>query len=104
MARKAARTAPEPPPGPLRLLTGRRYDKDVGLAQRRKMDMDRLIAVIESLRNRQPLAARHRDHALTGDWIGFRECHVAPDWLLIYHVEGDRLFLDRLGSHADLFG
>ena len=48
---------------------------------------------------------RNRDHALTGDYIGFRECHIRPDWLLVYRVDGDalELFLFRTGTHSDLF-
>jgi mRNA interferase YafQ len=51
-----------------------------------------------------PLDERFRDHALIGDWKGFRECHIQPDWLLIYRIEGDELQLARTGSHAQLFG
>ena len=53
----------------------------------------------------QTLPERNRDHALTGDYIGFRECHIRPDWLLVYRVDGDalELFLFRTGTHTDLF-
>jgi mRNA interferase YafQ len=47
--------------------------------------------------------ARHRDHALTGDWKGFRDCHIQPDWVLIYSVDDEALYLTRTGSHSDLF-
>jgi len=66
------------------------------------------IAILAALANDQPLADRHRDHALTGDWKNHRECHVRPDLLLIYkkqgNTEGGFLFLTRLGSHGELFG
>jgi len=96
---------PEPPmPPPLKVSVTKRYVKDAERARKRKLDIDLLTAVVRQLSSRQPLAGRHRDHALTGDWNGFRECHIRPDWLLIYHVDGDRLILDRTGSHSDLFG
>lgn len=62
--------------------------------------------VLEYLVNEQPLPIRHRDHALSGDYTGFRECHILPDWLLIYKIEEDilTLTLTRTGSHSDLFG
>jgi mRNA interferase YafQ len=51
-----------------------------------------------------PLESKHRDHALSGDWGGHRECHIQPDWLLIYKLDPDELILVRTGSHAHLFG
>ena len=62
--------------------------------------------VLEYLVNEHPLPIRHRDHALSGDYTGFRECHILPDWLLIYKIEEDilTLTLTRKGSHSDLFG
>ena len=65
-------------------------------------DMEKLQAIIGALRNRQPLAPRNRDHALTGEWKGLRECHIEPDWLLIYDRGPDRLELFRTGSHSEL--
>jgi mRNA interferase YafQ len=61
--------------------------------------------VLKALAADQPLEPRHRDHDLTGDWIGYRECHIKPDLLLIYRkVSDDQLILARLGSHSELFG
>jgi mRNA interferase YafQ len=71
--------------------------------QKRGKDPDRLRDVVERLRQRLGLEARHRDHALFGEWQGFRDCHVEPDWLLIYRVEEDQLILARTGTHSDLF-
>lgn len=51
-----------------------------------------------------PLPPRNREHGLTGDLAGCRECHILPDWLLIYRVEGDELYLVRTGTHSDLLG
>jgi mRNA interferase YafQ len=56
--------------------------------------------VVENLRRDQPLATRQRDHALTGNWKDHRECHIKPDWLLIYRLEPGVLVLVRTGSHA----
>ena len=50
-----------------------------------------------------PLPRQYKDHPLTGDWKGFRECHIEPDWLLIYKIDSDDLYLVRTGTHADLF-
>ena len=65
-----------------------------------------LEEVVERLAMGEPLPEKNRDHALTGDWVGHRECHIQPDWLLIYRMEGDVLVLTltRTGSHSDLFG
>ncbi len=62
-----------------------------------------LLAVVEDLANDRPLAEKHRDHALSGNWQDYRECHIKPDWLLIYKLEPERLVLVRTGSHSDLF-
>ena len=61
--------------------------------------------VIDMLANEQPLPEKYKDHALTGDWKGFRECHIQPDWLLIYEINNNELilYLTRTGSHSDLF-
>lgn len=69
------------------------------------LDLDALNAIVDQLAAGQPLPDKNRDHALTGDYIGFRECHIRPDWLLVYRVDGEDLilFLFRTGSHTDLF-
>ena len=61
--------------------------------------------IVDRLARGETLPAKNRDHNLTGDYIGFRECHIQPDWLLIYRTDGDALllFLMRTGTHADLF-
>lgn len=64
-----------------------------------------LEPVLVALATDQPLELRHRDHDLSGEWVGCRECHIKPDLLLIYKKEGDdKLVLARLGSHSELFG
>ena len=82
------------------------FKKDYKLAMRRGLDMEALDAVIASLAMGIPLPEKNRDHALTGNWAGHRECHVSPDWLLIYRIDEDVLVLalTRTGSHSNLFG
>ena len=65
--------------------------------------MAKLGEVIERLRNEEPLEPHHRDHFLTGNYVNHRECHVAPDWLLVYTIEDGILVLTRTGSHSELF-
>jgi len=80
------------------------FKKDYRLAKKRGQNIHLLKDIIIQLANDQLLPEKNRDHALTGDWKGFRECHVAPDWLLVYKKENDILVLTltRLGSHSDL--
>jgi mRNA interferase YafQ len=89
----------------LTLKTTARFRRDYKLAKKRGLDLTLLETVIDTLLAEQPLAPKHRDHALTGDYAGFRECHVLPNWLLIYLVERESLILTaaRTGTHADLF-
>ena len=81
------------------------FGKDLKKAVRRGYDMSLLYAVIDLLETGNPLPPKYRDHALKGDWKGFRECHVAPDWLLVYRIEAGTLILvlQRTGTHSDLF-
>jgi len=72
--------------------------------KRRGKDMAKLAAIVDRLARLEPLAAKHRDHPLSGNWSGCRDCHVEPDWVLIYRVDGDELHLIRTGTHSDLFG
>ena len=82
------------------------FKKDYKLAMNRGMKISLLDAIISELANGNPLPEKNNDHALTGNWLGHRECHVLPNWLLIYRVEGDVLVLtlSRTGTHSDLFG
>lgn len=88
---------------PLRVIYPARFRRDVRRMRRQGANIDRLNAVVTTLAMKQPLAFHHRDHALTGNWRGYRECHIQPDWLLIYRVEDDELQLARTGSHSELF-
>ena len=79
------------------------FKKDVKRLQKRGRDMSLFKDIILRLAARQNLDAKHRDHALVGNFYGTRECHINPDWLLIYRISDDDLILIRTGSHADLF-
>ena len=86
-----------------RITTGSRFRKDVKLAQRRGKDMAKLRALIEMLAAGKPLPERFRDHALKGEFASFRDCHIEPDWLLIYATTTEDLKLVRTGTHEELF-
>ncbi len=81
-----------------------RFRGDFKRCVKRGYDMDLLAAVVDTLRVPAPLPQQNRAHGLTGGWAGYQECHISPDWLLIYQVEGTELRLARTGTHADLFG
>ena len=82
------------------------FRKDYKKAKKRRLPLEKLKEVVDLLAMGQPLPERNRDHALTGDWVGHRECHIQPDWLLTYRVEEDVLVLTmtRTGTHSELFG
>lgn len=86
--------------------TTSQFKKDFKLAMKRGLNIDLLETVIATLALGEPLPDKNKDHALTGNWIGHRECHILPDWLLIYRIEEEVLILTlaRLGTHSDLFG
>ena len=81
------------------------FKKDYKRIVKRGYDMRLLEKVIELLANQKPLPEKNRDHQLSGDYGGCRECHITPDWLLIYEVADEELilYLTRTGSHSDLF-
>ena len=81
------------------------FKKDYKRIVKRGYDMRLLEKVIELLANQKPLPEKNRDHQLSGDYAGCRECHITPDWLLIYEVADEELILSltRTGSHSDLF-
>lgn len=83
-----------------------RFRKEFRLAGRRGRDLELLESVVECLANGHPLPPNLRDHALKGTMEGFRECHLEPDWLLVYRYrqDGQTLELARTGTHSDLFG
>ena len=80
------------------------FRKDVKRAVKRGSDMEKLKAVIVLLIEDAPLDPRYRDHPLKGEWLGYRDLHIEPDWLLLYRVTEAELRLARTGTHSDLFG
>lgn len=82
------------------------FKKDYKLAKRRGLDINLLKGIITKLATGEVLAPKHKDHSLSGDWVGHRECHIQPDWLLVYRYDNDVLVLtlSRTGTHSDLFG
>ena len=85
--------------------TTNQFRKDYKRAYKRGHKLDLLETIIKLLADGKPLPTHNRDHALTGNWGGYRECHITPDWLLIYKIEQDILILTltRTGTHSDLF-
>ncbi len=79
----------------------RSSSSDVERQRKRGKDMAKLQAVIELLCHHRPLEPRHKDHPLAGEWEGYRDCHIEPDWLMIYLPEGGKLILARTGTHSD---
>ena len=81
------------------------FKKDLRRLSMRGMNMDLLDEVITLLRKREPLPEKYNDHSLSGNWKGFRDCHIQPDWVLIYKVDTDTLILTatRTGTHSDIF-
>lgn len=89
----------------LQVIWTSKFKKDYKLAIKRGLNIDLLDDTIRMISANQPLPEEYCDHPLSGNWKGFRECHVAPDWLLIYKVEKNILVLtlSRTGTHSDLF-
>ena len=81
------------------------FKKDYKLMQKRGKDKAKLEAILRVLAVGGTLPPENRDHALSGNYAGFRECHIEPDWLLIYRIDEGvlELFLFRTGKHSDLF-
>lgn len=87
----------------LRAIATSQFRKDYKRAIKHGKDIAKLDDIIRKLATGEPLDIRHRDHALVGNWASFRECHIEPDWLLIYRIESDVLVLTlvRTGTHGD---
>ncbi len=82
-----------------------RFKKDLKLAKKRGYDLNLIEIVVDTLAKGKQLEEKYKDHELIGNYIGCRECHITPDWLLIYEIEDNELFLylTRTGTHSDLF-
>lgn len=87
------------------IVLSNRFRKDLKLAAKRGYNIELLEQVVDTLAKGEALPLKNRDHDLTGNYSGFRECHIQPDWLLVYRIDGDDLilFLSRTGTHSDLF-
>jgi mRNA interferase YafQ len=89
----------------LDIVLSNRFRKDLKLAKKRGLDLDLLDKVVTTLATTQVLDEKYRDHPLSGDYAGFRECHIQSDWLLVYRIDYEEVFLmlSRTGTHSDLF-
>lgn len=88
---------------PLRPGRTNAFKRDLERCRRRGYDMDIARVIMGRLIHREVLEAAYNDHPLKGEWVGHRECHMEPDWLLIYRIEGDEITFERTGTHSDLF-
>jgi mRNA interferase YafQ len=79
------------------------FKRDVERARKRGKDLERLRAILIDLIQEKALPRQYQDHPLKGEWKGYRDLHIEPDWLLIYRIVGDELRLARTGTHADIF-
>ena len=89
----------------LDLVTTAQFRKDLKRIRKRGYDLSKLDCILQKLRAEEPLPEQNRDHDLIGDYKGFRECHIEPDWLLVYAVDKEKIILtaSRTGTHSDLF-
>lgn len=80
------------------------FSKDLKKIKKRGYNIDLLESVVDKLQTGEQLEPKYKDHLLTGNWKGFRECHIQPDWLLVYRIYEDKLLLvlTRTGTHSDL--
>jgi mRNA interferase YafQ len=79
------------------------FARDVKRMTKRGKDVSKLEDVVRALAEGKLLEPKHRDHPLRGDWHGSRDCHIEPDWVLIYTADSKSLRLERTGTHSDLF-
>lgn len=82
------------------------FKKEIKLMKKRNLDISKIKEIVSKLAKGEKLPEQNRDHALEGNFIGYRECHIESDWLLIYKIEEDKLILSLVhtGTHSDLFG
>lgn len=81
----------------------KQFEKDVKRCLRRGKNLEKFKFIARTLLDGEPLDPIHRDHKLTGSFIGRRDCHIESDWVLIYKIDGEHLIFERMGSHSDLF-
>jgi len=87
----------------LKLIYTTQFKKDFKKIKKQQKNLSKLTIVIEKLLNQGKLETKYKDHSLSGKFKNHRDCHIEPDWLLIYRLTDDTLFLERTGSHSDLF-
>lgn len=84
-------------------LYTKQFEKDLKLCKKRKKDIEKLKSIISQLIDKIELPRKNNDHKLIGSYLGRRECHIEPDWLLIYKIQKDEIIFERTGTHSDLF-
>jgi len=87
----------------LTIVYRNKFKKNLDLMVKRGKNPEKIKLVIIALVNEQPLDPKQKDHHLTGNYKGFRDCHIEPDWVMIYRIKEDTLYLERTGTHSDLF-
>jgi len=87
----------------LKIITTKQFEKDVKTSKKRGKNTLKLREIMTVLLNQEKLPLKNRDHLLTGNYANRRECHIEPDWLLIYKLESDCIIFERTGTHSDLF-
>ena len=81
----------------------KQFDKDTKRCIRRGKNLEKFKILVRTLLSGRPLDTFHRDHKLTGNLVGRRDCHIESDWVLIYRIDGNQLVFERMGTHSDLF-
>ena len=87
----------------MKLIYTTQFKKDFKKINKQQKKLSKLTVVIEKLLSQQKLEPKYKDHPLSGNYKNHRDCHIAPDWILIYRITKDELILERTGSHSDLF-
>lgn len=87
----------------LQVIARKSFKKDVELAKKRGKNLNKLKTIMQDLIEEKTLPHKNRDHPLIGNYMGRRECHIEPDWLLIYKLEPSTIIFERTGTHSDLF-
>jgi mRNA interferase YafQ len=88
----------------LKATYAKQFERDLKQMAKRGKDLEKIKAVVRLICDRMPLPERYGDHPLKGEWKGCRDCHVKPDWVLIYAIGKDKALFIRTGTHSDLFG
>ena len=87
----------------MKLIYTTQFKKDFKKIKKRQKNISKLTVVIEKLLGQKKLEPKYKDHSLSGKYQSHRDCHIEPDWILIYRITEDELILERTGSHSDLF-